>query len=73
MAKYIEVTDVQVVDGDMTVSASTTNTDYPGITLTFTTKYRAGSLLVYIKQDLERAANMIWTGYSNPSWEIVEE
>lgn len=72
MAIHVTVTNVSITESDMIVSVETTNTDYPGITLTYTVKEGASQTLEGVVYTVDRAAKMMWAGYGNPSWEVVE-
>lgn len=71
MAIQVTVTSVEIIRGEMVVQVETTNTDYPSIPLTFSVLEGSSQTLVGVKYNIDKAAQMMWIGYGNPSWEVV--
>jgi hypothetical protein len=69
----VTVTSVSITKGEMVVEVSTTNTNNPGITQTFSIVEGASQTLEGVMKTIEGAAKMMWAGYGNPSWDVIEE
>ena len=63
-----KVTALTIEGEDMLATIETTNTDYPGVTKTFTLKQGATQSLSGYKLIIDRAIKMLWVGHAQPSW-----
>ena len=67
----VKVTNCTIVESDMVVSCQTTNTDYPNITLEFSTKHGCGQTLEGVQNEIDGGAKLLWIAYAKPQWTVA--
>ena len=67
----VKVTNCTIVESDMVVSCQTTNTDYPNITLEFSTKHGCGQTLEGVQNEIDGGATLLWIAYAQPQWKVA--
>jgi hypothetical protein len=67
----VKVTNCTIVESDMIVSCQTTNTDYPDITLEFSTKHGCGQTLEGAQNEIDGGAKLLWIAYAKPQWTVA--
>ena len=67
----VKVTNCTIVESEMVVSCQTTNTDYPDITLEFSTKHGCGQTLEGAQNEIDGGAKLLWIAYAKPQWNVV--
>ena len=70
MAIYVEIKDAAIVNNQLALAITTTNSALPGQSRRFDGTYDATKTVMEIKAEVDNAVQLLWVALSNPSWTI---